>query len=206
MNKNLEEVVSTISNWNALKRDKKKVLDLVSKYSSFKIRVPENSKCDKKFHIYFGVRKNAMHPNYAMVMHVISDFNDQGEVLKKIEATDPYIFSVDFDLNLGNPYEIDEQEATMRKVAWQDSKVLERWLLSNDVFEMFVIDKDNFLPDHNYTAHFGMKRDPDNEGSYIPDIIIQNDSMNYKTFFYDLARLCPPYGRKESFGLQELSC
>lgn len=205
MSKKLEKVLVTISNWNKLTKYKHKVFDLWSKNSSFKIQLPIKSYCLKNYHIYFGVEEDSFHNSSYLVMHLISDFNDRPEKIRQIEHCDDFIYSISLNKPLIDSSEIDEAEAERRREAWDNTENLKKWLEYNDPFNIFLIGKEDFLANHDYSAYFGMKLEPADPTSYKPDLIIENRNIDPKTYFYDLARLCPPGGDGSVFGLQELA-
>ncbi|WP_026976868.1 hypothetical protein [Flavobacterium tegetincola] len=207
MNTELKSIVSSISNWNDLKKDKQRFFETISKYTDFEVRVPKMSACQEQFHIYFGLKINEDTLKENVVMHVISDFNDQSETLLKLESIEDFIFTIDLKKRdgLSHPYEIEEAEAIKRATAWADEEILRKWIDEHTLFNAFLISKDDFLLNHNYTAHFGMKVENEDSTGYTPDLFIKNHSEADQTSYYDLARLCPPYGRIEKLGLYTLS-
>ena len=205
MNEQVKSVIASISKWNSVKSDKTEVFSLWEKCSSFKIVLPIKSDCNKNFHIYFGVQKSNQTHSDTIVMHLIADNNDQPELIKNFENADDYIFSAELGNLLNESAEIDEAEAMLRILAWQNPVILKEYLEKNPAFDVFTIGKDDFLVECGYSAYFGMKLDKEDLTSYIPDIIIQNYSRELTTSYYDLARICPPYNAESIFGLQELS-
>lgn len=204
MNEQVESVVASISKWNEIKKDKTKVFYLWKQCSSFKVILPLKSNCKENFHIYFGVYVDKETLTETIVMHLISDYNDEAERIKNFENADDYIFSAVLDNLLTESAEIDEVEAKERALAWQNSAILKNYLEKNEAFDVFTVGKDDFLVNNEYRAYFGMKLDNDHL-TYSPDLIIHNYSPQLTTSYYDLARICPPYGTESIFGLQDLS-
>ena len=202
MNQQVDDVLASISKWNTLKKDKEEVFSLWKKCSSFKVILPLESDCKENFHIYFGVQVDKKTLSNALVMHVISDYNDQPERIKNFKNADDYIYSVVLDNFLTESAEIDEVEAKKRASAWQNQKILKEYLEKNDAFDVFTLSKNDFLIGCDYKAYFGMKF---NKELLTADLIIQNNRAEITTTYYDLARICPPYGTGSIFGLQDLS-
>ena len=205
MDKKIEAVIASISTWNEIKRDKAKVLSLWEQCSSFKVLLPVKSDCKEKFHIYFGVQIDKQSLANVVVMHLISDYNDQVERIKNFKNADDYIYSVVLENRLSESAEIDEVVAKARVLAWQNSEILKNYLDKNDAFDVYTIGKEDFLEKNGYEAYFGMKSDKTSATNYTPDMIIHNISPDLNTSYYDLARTCPPYTEENVFGLQELS-
>ena len=205
MNEQVESVIESISKWNDIKTDKTKVFSLWQQCSSFKVVLPIKSNCQENFHIYFGVKVNKKTLQETIVMHLISDYNDTPERIRKIENVDDYIYSAVLDNIITESAEIDEVEANARAMAWQNPKILKNYLENNQAFDVFIIGKGDFLAANSYTAYFGMKLEKV-QLTYSPDLIIHNFSPELTTSYYDLARLCPPYGTGSIFGLQDLAC
>ncbi|WP_318643049.1 hypothetical protein [Flavobacterium ardleyense] len=206
MNEQIVTVISSISRWNEVKKDKEKVFSLWQQCSSFKVILPPFSNCKDNFHIYFGVQENKQTMSDTIVMHIISDYNDNPELIKNFENAEDYIFSIVLDNKIGSePAEIDEAEARRRIIAWQNPEILKEYLEKNEAYDVFSIGKDDFLLENGYLAYFGMKFNKNQITTYSPDLIIQNNSPEHSATYYDLARICPPYGTESLFGLQDLS-
>ncbi len=205
MNEQVEAVIASISKWNSVKGDKTQVFSFWEKCSSFKVVLPIKSDCKENFHIYFGVEVSKQTQTDTIVMHLISDYNDLPERIKNFKNVENYIYSVVLDNLFAQSAVIDEIEAKARVLAWKNSVILKDWVEKNEAFDVFTLSKDDFLLDCQYRAYFGMKLDKGELSVYTPDLIIQNNSSAPATSYYDLARICPPYGSDSVFGLQDLS-
>lgn len=205
MNEQVKAVIASISRWNSIKGDAAKVFSLWRQCSSFKVILPPKSNSKDNFHVYFGVQQSKQTHTDVIVMHIISDYNDQPELIENFDNAEDYIYSVVFDKLSTDPAEIDEAEAKRRIIAWQNPEILKGYLDKNAAFDVFCIGKGDFIKDNGYIAYFGMKVSENQVTTYNPDLIIQNSSPELSTTYYDLARICPPYNPESIFGLQNLS-
>lgn len=149
---------------------------------------------------------------FELVFYMISKNRDTSDFLEKNKNTiEQFIkkFKV-INKELKQDSEISKEDAEVRKHRWITD--LKKWIGENEMFEVFDIPSDDFNLNDKVImqGYFGMKvaeNDKDvqeNEKSnlketvFSPDIIIYQLNLDgTSTSFFDMARLSPPWRKRE---------
>ena len=206
-NKTMKEIVTNLQNWQTHKKDVDLMNDLLSKADSFKIDYKVAEDNSESFHLYPALeifKDENQKKTFELVFYMISKNRDTDDFLDKhIETIGEYIkeFKV-INKELLENTQITEEEAQLRKERW--STDLKSWIGENEMFEVFDIPSEDFnLNDEVLMqGHFGMKVAEEDKvlstTGFSPDIIIQQLNLDgSSTSFFDMARLSPPFGRRD---------
>lgn len=214
-NKTMEEIITNLKNWQAHKKDVDLMNKLLGKADFFVIdyRVADDS--SESYHFYPAleiIEDKEENQKFELVFYMISKNRDSPDFLEKNKNTiEQFIkkFKV-INKKLNQDNEITKEEAEVRKHRWITD--LKKWIGENEMFEVFDIPSDDFNLNDKVImqAHFGMKvaeNDEDvqeneksnlKETAFSPDVIIYQLNLDgTSTSCFDMARLCPPWRKRE---------
>lgn len=206
----LSQITNNLKNWQDNKKDVDFMNNLLSKADSFKIDYNVDEDNSESFHFYPAleiIEDKKQNKSFELIFYIISKNRDTEEFLTKNEDNiDQFIKKIKvINKQLIQDTKITEKEAILRKERWNTE--LKKWIAENEMFEVFDIPCEDFnLKDEVIMiGHFGMKNvEQEKEenilsvDSFSPDIIVQQLSLDGKsTSFFDMAKLSPPFGRRD---------
>lgn len=218
-NKTCDEILNNLKNWRNYKKDAELMHALLSKAASFKIEYKVMDDNSESYHFYPALEimeDEKQNQTFEFVFYMISKNRDTEDFLDKHRDTiEKYIKKIKVSTKqLIEDTEITEEEAKVRKARWRTE--LKKWIEKNEMFEVFDIPAEDFNLNEKVImhGHFGMKEAEEkkeeialSETSFSPDIIIQQVNLDgTSTSFYDMARLSPPWRKREfEFALLNLA-
>lgn len=209
-NKTFEEILENLKNWQNYKKDADLMSALLSKADSFKIDYKVIDDRSTSYHFYPAleiIEDEKQNKTFEFIFYMISKNRDTNDFLDKHRDTiEEYIKRIKImNKPLLEDTQITEKEAKVRKDRW--STELKKWIGKNEMFEVFDIPGEDFNLSEKVImrGHFGMKEAEEekeeliqSEASFAPDIIIQQVNLDgTSTSFFDMARLSPPWRKRE---------
>lgn len=196
----MKQIIENLKNWQAKKRDKSFVINLLESVDYFKINYPILDDNSESYHLYAGLERRK--ESYVFILYMIAKNKDTPESFRRY-GEEMTLFIKRFEMVniiLGQDTEITGEEAQKRKTRWRSE--IRKWVEGNVVFDVFDLPKQDF--DFTNTSiqmegHFGIKDKEQEVGAGIetticPDIIIyQTNSESGAQAFFDMAKLSPPY-------------
>lgn len=211
----MDEIIKNLKNWQNLKTNSTLITNLLSNASYFKIDCSAPIDTSKYYHFYPALEKikntneGCDSNNYNFLFYMISMDNDNKKFIddnKKNINLFINRFNVINKFLIGEDTEISKDEALRRKKRWKSDEI-KKWISNNEVFNVIKIPSEDFkFNDKNIAlqGHFGMKNSIDYQNDkssttdYSPDIMIyQIDSKEQTEYFFDMAKLSPPYRSSE---------
>lgn len=215
----MQFVLSTIANWKSEKADSISITSILGEARQFTISLPSFDDYTSHINIYLAIDKYAFLSGDSSVstqlyVHAISNNFDEEQYIKNEWSNIPDLVSTSLVSNLEpiidttsftppmSPNEITPQDAELRVQQWSH---ISEWVQYSCVFDVIavpIVDFDITDTSLLYNCYFGMKQNQD--GNFMPDLIIQKANTMGGLSYMDFAKPYPPYDslmEKNSFGL-----